>query len=197
MLNRLTKVMPRMIRLWADILDRVPGSRLAVLGPHGLSEANVRAVFARGGIDPARVDVLPPRPRRGYLEHFARIDVLLDPFPYHGMTTTCDGLWMGVPAVTLAGDRHVSTVGVSLLSAVGLPELVAHTPEQYVEVAARLASDLPALAAVRSTLRERTAASPLCDPARVARALEAAYRRMWEEWCAESRLTEIGRLGLG
>jgi len=92
---------------------------------------------------------------------------------------------MGVPTVTLAGKTHVSRSGVSLLSAVGLPELIAATPEEYVEIAVGLASDLPRLAALRAKVRERMRQSPLCDARRLARSIEAAYRGMWRNWCGD------------
>ena len=115
------------------------------------------------------------------------MDIALDTFPYHGTTTTCEAMWMGVPVVSLAGQRHVSRVGVSLLNNVGLPELVANTPEEYVRIAVDLANDLPRLQELRSTLRQRMEQSPLMDAPRFARNVEAAYRQMWRKWCATCR----------
>lgn len=112
---------------------------------------------------------------REHLEAYGRVDVALDPFPYNGTTTTCEALWMGVPVVTLAGRTHVARVGASLLTHLGAPEWIASSPDAYVACAATLASDLPALARIRGVLRERMAASPLCDAIGFTRGLEAAF----------------------
>jgi len=111
------------------------------------------------------------------------VDIALDPFPYNGTTTSCEALWMGVPVVSLIGDRHAGRVGLDLLSRVGLSELAAPNIDSYVATAAGLARDLPALARLRGGLRERLRASPLCDAPRFARDFEAALRRMWRHWC--------------
>jgi predicted O-linked N-acetylglucosamine transferase (SPINDLY family) len=174
--NRLIKVTAAMARLWQQVLDRVPGSKLAVLASPG--EGGVRAaadLLIRYGIDAGRVIGLPRLPRRQYLELYAQVDIALDTFPYAGMTTTCDSLWMGVPTVTLAGPSSVSRTGQSLLNAAGLPELVAQSGEQYVGIAASLAADLSSLSNSRATLRQQLVASPLGDAGRVARGLENAY----------------------
>jgi predicted O-linked N-acetylglucosamine transferase (SPINDLY family) len=121
---------------------------------------------------------------RSHLEVYNQMDIALDTFPYHGTRTTCEALWMSVPVVTLAGQAHVSRVGVSLLDAVGLPELIAQSPQEYVSIAARLAADLPRLAELRRTVRGRMRASALMDGAAFTRNVEAAYRQMWRTWCA-------------
>jgi len=116
------------------------------------------------------------------LDHLARynnIDIALDPFPYNGTTTTCDALWMGTPVVALAGKTHVSRVGVSQLTNIGLPELIAADTVAYVDIAVALANDLPRLAQLRSSLRERMKVSPLMDSARFTRNLEHAFQEMW------------------
>jgi predicted O-linked N-acetylglucosamine transferase (SPINDLY family) len=109
----------------------------------------------------------------------------LDPFPYGGGTTTCDALWMGVPVVSLAGPLAVGRGGLSILSNVGLADLVAHDDDQYVNLAVSLASDLSRLRELRASLRERMQASPLMDAPRFARHVEAAYRSMWQNWCVQ------------
>ena len=118
-----------------------------------------------------------------YLALHDEVDVLLDSHPFSGHTVSCHALWMGVPVVTLAGDRHCSRMVASVLMNVGLPELIAHTPAEYVEIAIALAADPARLAALRSSLRERMAASPLMDRHRFARNAEQAYRQMWRTWC--------------
>jgi predicted O-linked N-acetylglucosamine transferase (SPINDLY family) len=99
------------------------------------------------------------------------------------MTTTCHGLWMGVPVVTLAGAKPLSRAGLSLLSTAGLPELVAESGDEYVQLAAELAGDPERRAALRATLREKLRASPLMDERRFAANVECAYRAMWRDWC--------------
>jgi predicted O-linked N-acetylglucosamine transferase (SPINDLY family) len=174
--NRLIKVTSMMMRLWAQVLERTPGSRLAVIGSAGEGGDRAAAdLLARNGVDPARIIVLPRRSRREYLGYCDGVDIALDTFPYAGMTTTCDAMWMGVPTVTLAGDSAVSRTGMSLLAAARLPELIARTPGEYVETAVKLADDPEGLASLRQALRDGMKASPLADAGRVARALEAAY----------------------
>jgi len=126
------------------------------------------------------VDLLP---RKAYLELYHRLDIALDPFPYNGHGTSLDALWMGLPVVSLAGQHPVSRAGLSQLSNLGLPELVAFSEDDYVDIATQLAHNLPRLAELRRTLRPRMEASPLMDAPRFARNIEAAYRTMWQRWC--------------
>jgi predicted O-linked N-acetylglucosamine transferase (SPINDLY family) len=179
-LNRPMKLNVRVARLWAELVRAVPRSRLLVLNEHGPA---VGELFARAGMPPGRLLVARPRPTHDYLSLYHGIDVALDPFPYGGMTTTCDALCMGVPVVTLAGPAAPSRAGVSLLNGVGHPEWVATTPSDYVATAASLADDLPRLAHLRRTMRRWMAASALCDGVGLARRLESAYREMWRAWC--------------
>src|SRR5262249_25900979 len=130
-----------------------------------------------------RVDLVDRSLRADYLARYRQIDVCLDTFPSNGHTTSLDALWMGVPVVTLVGPTIVGRAGLCQAMNLDLPELVAKTPDEYVTIAARLASDLPRLAALRASLRERLEASPLMDAPRFARDLEAAYRSMWRSWC--------------
>jgi predicted O-linked N-acetylglucosamine transferase (SPINDLY family) len=131
------------------------------------------------------VELLCPTPSiASHLAAYRRVDIALDTFPYHGTTTTCEALWMGVPVVTRAGRTHASRVGVSLLTNVGLPEMIAADEDAYARIAVRLAADEARLAELRSGLRGRMAASPLTDAPRLARNVEAAYREMWRKWCA-------------
>ena len=184
--NNLAKVTAEQIRAWSVILERAPNSRL-VLKNGSFAEPHIRQMvgqhFARHGVAPGRVELAGPK--RGIEEHLASyhaVDLALDTFPYHGTTTTCEALWMGVPVLTLAGDTHASRVGVSLLNQVGLGELIAGSVDQYVDVAVLLASHPEKLTGLRSFLRQRMAASPLCDANRLARQIERAYREMWRKW---------------
>ena len=141
-------------------------------------------MFAAHGISPERIELISIK--LSFTEHldmYNRIDIALDTFPYNGTTTTCEALWMGVPVVTLAGNTHASRVGMSLLSNIGLPELVAGTSEEYVSIAVNLAGDLKRLGELRGSLRDRMARSVLFDAKRFALDLENCYRTMWEQWC--------------
>jgi protein O-GlcNAc transferase len=185
--NNFLKASPAVMEMWAAILKAAPSSRLIIKSGGLLEPSAGRRViefFTSRGVQPDRLDLRGVDPDfRSHLDAYNQMDIALDTFPYHGTTTTCEALWMGVPVVTLAGPSHVSRVGVSLLSAVGLPELIAHTPQQYVQIAVALASDLPRLAELRRTLRDRMRASPLMDAPRFARDIEAAYRQLWHLWC--------------
>ena len=188
--NNNSKISPEIIRLWAEILERLPGSRLLVKN-NSMGAASTRAVwkdaFRDHGVDEDRLELVPRV--ESYADHLAlygRIDVTLDVFPYNGTTTTCEALWMGVPVVTVRGDRHVSRVGASLLHRVGLDELVADDLDAYVSKAVSLASDTEKLVMLRQELRGRMQGSALGDGARFARTLEQAFRKMWLRWLAES-----------
>jgi protein O-GlcNAc transferase len=184
--NNYAKVTREMIGIWAEILRRTPGSRL-LLKAEGLADeatrTATRAGFIQAGIEPARINLFPREPSFiRHLELYHRVDIGLDTFPYHGTTTTCEAMWMGVPVVTLAGRAHVSRVGVSLLKRVVLEELIAQDPSQYVEIAVALARDFPRRHEISSTLRERMNLSPLLDRRTFTSRLEAAYRNMWTKY---------------
>ncbi|HZL34851.1 MAG TPA: tetratricopeptide repeat protein [Tepidisphaeraceae bacterium] len=182
--NKPVKVTEKTLRLWAQVLATVEGTRLMLPIPTCQStQAAFRARLERFGIPTERL-VTPPRvPGAQYMSRFGEVDICLDPFPYNGVTTTCDSLWMGVPVVALAGSTHISRAGVSILTSVGLEELAAPTEAEYVKTAVDLARDLPRLARLRAGLRERMRNSPLLDATRYARAVEEAYRGMWQTWC--------------
>jgi predicted O-linked N-acetylglucosamine transferase (SPINDLY family) len=185
--NNLAKVNEPLLKLWAEILRSLPTSRLS-LKARGLASMSaqdmVRQVMSKHGVAPDRLDFSGQVPWAEHLPRYNQIDIALDTYPYHGTTTTCEAMWMGVPVVTLAGPIHVARVGVSLLTNVGLPELIAQSPEQYVQIAIGLAGDLVRLAAVRRSLRDRMLASCLTDGESLARDIENAYRTMWQTWCA-------------
>lgn len=175
--NTLAKISDRTLTLWSRVLKAVPRSRLVVKNL-GLADEMVRREFIERagslGIDPARLTA------RGYVDSLAshilayeQIDIGLDTFPYHGTTTTCEALSMGVPVVVLAGDVHAARVGVSLLTAAGVPEWIARDEEQYVEIASRLANDAEQRRRLRSELRTRLEASDLCDAIRYAGELQS------------------------
>ncbi len=185
--NNMGKITEEVIALWCDLLHAVPGSHL-MLKYKALHDKAIRTrvhgLFAKHGIEAQRVELTGWLDKmRDHLGSYARVDIGLDTFPYNGTTTTCEALWLGVPVVTLAGKVHAGRVGVSLLSQVGLTELIADSPQEYVELAVRLAGDPARLSALRANLRDRMANSSLCNGPRFARHVEAAYRSMWREWC--------------
>lgn len=185
--NDFSKVNPPMLKLWARIILSTPGSRLLLKAnafSSGEAQDRVRKIMSAAGVGPDRL-VLQGR-RISYEDHLAayyEADIGLDTFPYNGTTTTCEALWMGVPVITMAGTAHVSRVGLSLLSNVGLGELIADGTEQYVQMAIALAGDAQRLAALKAGLRDRMLNSPLMDARRFAGDIEAAYRGMWRSWC--------------
>jgi predicted O-linked N-acetylglucosamine transferase (SPINDLY family) len=182
-LNKFAKVSPAALRFWATILHRVPESRLMLSAPPGDHRQRILDVFGANGVSSERIEFVAKQCFPDFLALHHQIDIALDPFPYNGGTTTCYALWMGVPVITLAGTTGVQRSGASLLSNVGLPELIATTQEQYVQVAIDLAGDLRRLSELRVTLRDRMTASPLMDVPRFVGNLEAIYRRLWRKWC--------------
>ncbi len=174
--NNLSKIGPAVRRLWADVLRRVPESRL-VLKWSTLADPALRAAvaaeFAGLGIDPARLDLRGPSPHRDMLAEYGDIDVALDPFPFGGGLTSCEALWMGVPVVTLPGANPASRQTLGFLRAIGREEWAAATAEDYGRIAADLAADRRDWG-----LRQAVAASALCDGPGFTRSLEAAYREL-------------------
>ncbi|MBK3800197.1 tetratricopeptide repeat protein [Azospirillum brasilense] len=189
--NNAAKVTPEVMRVWSAILARVPSARLCLksraFGDAPTRERYLRQ-FAGNGVDPGRVDLLPPMDVIDHhLQAYDRIDIGLDPFPYNGTTTTCEALWMGVPVITLAGRHHVARVGASLLTRCGLTEFIATDEAGYIETAVALAGDTGRLAALRRGMTKRMERSALSDHRGFAAAVEAAYRAMWHSWLGRER----------
>jgi protein O-GlcNAc transferase len=182
-LNNFCKVNPLVLQLWARVLRAVDCSRLTLLTGEGRHRQHTLDLLAAEGVARDRVTFVANRPRPEYLRYYHGLDIGLDTVPYNGHTTSLDAFWMGVPVVTLAGATVVGRAGVCQLMHLGLPELIASSPEQYVHMATELARDLARLSALRATLRARMQASPLMDASRFARDIEAAYREMWRRWC--------------
>jgi len=183
-LNNFSKVNAGVVAAWGRIMSEVKDSRMILHCREGGHRHRVRKLFAQAGVEPHRVRLVPRAPGVDYFLLYDQIDIALDPFPYPGGTTTCDALWMGVPVVSLSGSTGVSRGGLSILSNVGHPELVAHEVDEYVRIATELAADRIRLAGLRATLRSRMQASPLMDAPKFARDFEAALRGMWRAWCA-------------
>ena len=189
-LNNFCKVNPEVLQLWAQVLGAVGRSRLMLLASEGMHRQPTLDLLAPEGVAAERVTFVAMQPRPQYLRHYHNIDIGLDTVPYNGHTTSLDALWMGVPVVTLSGATVVGRAGVSQLMNLGLPELIASSPVQYVKIATELARDLSRLSALRATLRTRMQESSLMDAPRFARNIEAAYREMWRRWCARQRSVE-------
>jgi len=187
-INQYFKITDRVVAVWARVLAATPGARLRIVVEHGELPpvaAAARARFAAHGIAGERIDVRGRTDLAGFFRALGEIDIALDPFPYNGGTTTYQSLWAGVPVVTLAGHSPMARCGVMILSAVGLPELVAGNEDDYVSIAARLAGDPRRLQELRAGLRDRYRASPLHAAARFTRGLEDAYDAMWGAYCEQ------------
>jgi len=186
--NNHSKLSDECLRLWSEVLSANPDSRLVIKSVFG-EGSDVRDLLLsrldQFGVDQARIEIRPPHSSTSeHLAAYHDIDIALDPFPYNGTTTTCEALWMGVPVIALVGDCHAARVGASLLGAVGLDELIADTPEDYVRIATDMAKSSERLATLRASMRERMAASALMDQRSMGRELGAAFSEMWRRYCA-------------
>ena len=189
--NNFAKITPHVMRAWIDIMNRVPGSRL-LLKNRSLDNPHLKQLIldqlCKHGADAKRVDLRSPDiSPMDHLNGYNLLDIALDSFPYNGTTTTCEALWMGAPVITLAGNNHVSRVGVSQMTNLGLPEFIARDTNDYVNIAVALANDLPRLAELRAGMRERLKNSPLMNVPRFTKNLEEAYDVIWKKYLAEAR----------
>ncbi|CAN5605454.1 hypothetical protein BH09PLA1_BH09PLA1_18890 [soil metagenome] len=140
-------------------------------------------IFTRHDVDSDRIEMTGWTSYDQRHAIVASADIALDSFPYHGTTTTCETLWLGVPWITLAGNTHVSRVSASILNVIGCEELIANSVEEYSAKAIELANDLPRLTEYRTRLRAKMQASPLLDRKSFVAKLERAYRDAWRKWC--------------
>ena len=175
----------------AAVLNRVANSQLLihnVFPELDIPGSVMRDIYSREltgrGINARRIAFRGPAELGPHLDILAEADIALDTFPYNGQTTTCECLWMGLPVITVTGAHHVARVGRTILQRVGHPEWEASSPAGYVEAAECMARDLERLAAVRSSLRNELAASPMLDDRRITLELEEGYRRLWRQWCS-------------
>ena len=182
-LNDFCKVNDTVIELWAQVLKSVRGSRLLLRAPLGQRRARVHQLFEKWGVPNSRVTFANHTSRAERLRLYRQIDIGLDSFPYGGHESSLDAFWMGVPVVSLVGPTVVGRAGVTYAMNLGLHELTAQDPTEFVAAAYRLADDLPRLDELRCGLRQRMQASPLMDGVRFAKNMEAAYRTIWELWC--------------
>jgi protein O-GlcNAc transferase len=190
--NYFPKVSPGAATLWAEILRSLPGSRLVMKSRNFADRTACRyalELFSGKGIDADRIELMSIKLSfEEHLDTYNRIDIGLDTFPYNGTTTTCEAIWMGVPVICLSGSTHASRVGLSLLTNLGLHELVATTSDGYVSIATALARDVEKLQEMRKSLRHRMAHSPLTDAKRFCANLETCYRNMWVQWCHQRQI---------
>jgi predicted O-linked N-acetylglucosamine transferase (SPINDLY family) len=186
-LNNYAKINPAVLGLWAQVLRAVPSSRLLLMTAEGSHRQDALDLFAEAGVASERIEFASRRPRRQYMELYHRIDLGLDTFPYNGHTTSLDSYWMGVPVVTLVGQTAVGRAGLCQSMNLRLPELIARTTDEYVQIAVDLSRDAERLQQYRAELRERMQESPLMDAPRFARNVEAAYRDIWRKWCEGQR----------
>ena len=184
--HTLAKITPLITRLWSDVLNAIPASRLLMVA-RGLEQQQtkeeVQSRFARHGIEAGRIDFLGSQSFENYLRLHQQIDINLDTSPYTGGTTTCHSLWMGVPVITLAGKTATSRGGASLLNALGLSDLVAQTEEEYINIARKLSADRTGLRSMKLDLRSMMARSPLTNGEQFTQYLERIYREIWASWC--------------
>lgn len=185
--NNYAKISPKILKLWIEILQNIPHSKLLVKAK-SLNDHTTWQTFKKQFTD---LNIASERlilnsyalSIENHLNTYHKVDIGLDTFPYNGATTTCEALWMGVPVVTLVGETHVSRMGLSILSTLGLTELVAHTKEEYIDICVNLANDVERLQNLRTGMRERMLKSPLMNGATFTHHLENAYRKMWKKWC--------------
>lgn len=186
-LHNLAKLNDRVLDLWAQVLQAVPRARLLVFRNtlQGRTADRLREKLLRRGVDERRIELRhQPDAEGGYLGVYREVDVLLDAFPWSGHATTCESLWMGVPVITLRGNRHAGRMSASILSCLGLHDWVASSTSDYVQAAVRAATRPETRASLRTGLRDRMRASALCDGEGFARRLEAAYRLVWRRFVA-------------
>ncbi len=199
--NNINKLSLDIIKIWVDILNAVPNSKL-ILKFTQAKDSEVREYcynrFAEYGLEnpEERIMIFTWLPLSEHFELYNNVDIALDTYPYNGTTITCQALLMGVPVITLAGSRHSSRVGLDSLTRLEMQFFAAHTPEEYVKKAVALASKPEALTQIRKTMRQRLAASPLCNYELITDDIENAYRRMWHDYC-RSKGIEIKQITSG
>jgi len=195
--QRLFKINDGVLAAWGKIFRALPQARLRLQSKQmscPVARAQLLRRLSDAGIVAERIVLSEPSGRERYLAAHAEVDIILDTFPYAGGTTTCEALWMGVPTLTLAGDRVIARQGASMMACAGLKEWIADDTDDYVSRALELAADVDGLVQLRAGLRQKVLASPLFDAARFALHLEGALHAMWQEKMGENGRPE-GFLG--
>jgi protein O-GlcNAc transferase len=184
--NNLNKVTPKTIVVWSTILKTLPTAKIILISNNEVNiRSNVLNEFSLNDINKEQIIFLDFSDENHYLLYH-HIDIVLDPFPYNGGTTTCDGLWMGVPFITLEGKSTRSRMGVTLANNIGHPEWVAKNEAGYIEKSIKLASNISQLNQLRLSLRSNMENSPLMDENAFILCLEATYKKIWEEYCTRT-----------
>lgn len=186
-LNMLGKIDEEVIRVWCNILREHPASRMLIFRDElrGKVKDQYFRAFVAQGIDGNRVELVNQSASgKSHMDVYENIDIALDTFPWNGHTTSCEAMWMGIPVITLYGKSHAGRLCASVLDQVGLSQLIAKTPDDYVRIAVDLAGDIGKLETLRGNLRETMDQSPLCDGKIFTEILEESYRHMWEKWCS-------------
>ncbi|MDA1089810.1 MAG: tetratricopeptide repeat protein [Proteobacteria bacterium] len=183
--NKPSKMNDQVLGLWCKVLEAVPDARLILKSKNyfksPIISQRLQDRFTANGISPSRITLLGAMDSfHDHLAHYNKADIALDTFPFSGATTTFQSLWMGVPVISLMGERFIGRMGGALSTHAGLEDLVADTPEDYVRKAAALAKDLPRLKTLRAGLRQRISASPICDGKAFAANVEKAFLKMWD-----------------
>ena len=190
--NAPQKILDQCIDIWSALIRAVPGSRLMLKHFESYSETatltRILDRFAKRGIGGDRISVLESADLRSeHLGAYDGIDIALDTFPFNGVTTTYEALLMGVPVVTIAGDRFVSRCAAATLEAVGLGVCIAADTSGYFNRAVELASNIERLASIRMNLRQAVITARICDADRYVRNLGRVYRAIWRRWCFQKR----------
>ena len=190
--NKITKYSDQCIKIWAELLVKVPDSKLLLKSPALEGESardHLLKRLASAGAPLERVRLVGKQEAEvDHLAMYEQIDIALDTFPYNGTTTTCEAMLMGVPVVTVEGSTHAGRVGLSLLSAAGFPELVARTQAEYIDKAVYCAARVQALRDERVARSKQLLASALCDGQAYTVRWQDAIRSMWRTWCEQKRL---------
>lgn len=182
-LNNFVKVNEQVRDLWARLVAGIPNARLMIHMKESRARQGLLDFLSERGLPPGRVTLVGYQDGPSYMATYGKMDIALDPSPFAGGTTTFDALWMGVPVVTQAGERSSSRGGLGILATLGRRDWVASSPEEYIAIARRLASDPVELAKIRKGLRDEIRASPLMDNKGFTRELEGHFRAIWRDWC--------------
>jgi predicted O-linked N-acetylglucosamine transferase (SPINDLY family) len=185
--NNHLKINDLVLDLWAQVLRNTPHAHLVLKFPgardHGVRDSMLHRLKARG-LEADRIKICGPTAHDDHLNLMGQVDMLLDTYPFNGFRTTLEGIWMGVPTLTLSGPQRVSRTGLAIMKQLGLDSaFVTYTPQAFVERACDYARQLDALACIRAVLRDTLLSSSVCDPTGYARSLEGAFRFMWQQWC--------------
>lgn len=185
-LHTTARLNEQVIERWSNLLQKLPTARL-IISRTSLMPSVVNRLklwFLNNQIELTRIVFLQAMPQEGHLARYKQIDISLDTLPWSGHTTACESLFMGVPVLTLSGDRAAGRMVGSVLRMAGLPDWIAATEEEFVKIAQEKANSISELAALRVSLGSGLAATPLCDGKTYTAELENAYRTIWTAWCA-------------